>query len=91
MNDEFKANRQIDSKCISFNENDSKLEKIAVAFLNSFERFSQSMISFFEHQRKVNEILVNNHLKKLQSKKLFFFHFFRKIKWCGRQREFVCF
>lgn len=43
------------------------MEKIALAFLNSFENFAQSMISFVQHQREVNQILVEKALKKLKS------------------------
>ena len=64
MIEEFKTARQIDSKRIIFSKTDSKSDKVAIAFPNSFDKFFQAAVSFFEQQREVNKILVSNHLKK---------------------------
>ena len=64
--EEFRASRKMKNSSIAFCESDAKLEKIAMAFLNSFNQFANNVTSFLEHQREVNEIVIQNALKKLK-------------------------
>ena len=56
----------MENSSIAFCESDAKLEKFAMAFLNSFNQFSNNATSFLEHQREVNEIVIQNALKKFK-------------------------
>ena len=63
----------MENSSVVFCESDAKLEKIAIAFLNSFNQFANNVTSFLEHQREVNEIVIRNALKKIKGNYLCLF------------------
>ena len=56
----------MENSSIVFCESDAKHEKIAMTFLNSFNQFANNVTIFLEHQKDVNEIEIQNSLKKLK-------------------------
>ena len=65
MIDEFKASRREESTQVFFSDADSKMEKIAHAFLQEFSKLSHHCICFLEHM-----YIFNEHLMKCKNTEL---------------------
>lgn len=66
--EEFKASQNVQNIKVILSESDAKMEKIAMSFLRSFEKFQADASAFFCHQMEVSNSLMQINQMLLRDK-----------------------